>query len=216
MYIPEHFREERVPVLHQAITQLGFGTLVTAGKDGLEASHLPMLMHREPGPLGTLHGHVARANTQWKNAQVGVQALAIFLGPNVYITPSWYPTKKETGKVVPTWNYLSVHAYGEIGFFDDPAQLREHVTNLTNAHEASRANPWAITDAPPDYIEKMLAHIVGFKLVIHRFEGKWKMSQNRPQPDLAGVREGLSREGGELEKSVAEIMAASEEPRNSN
>ncbi|MGP8155681.1 MAG: FMN-binding negative transcriptional regulator [Candidatus Acidiferrales bacterium] len=216
MYIPQHFREERVPVLHQAIRQLGFGTLVTAGKDGLEASHLPMLVYQEPAPLGTLHGHVARANTQWKNVQAGVQALAIFLGPNVYITPSWYPTKRETGKVVPTWNYLSVHAYGEIVFFDDPARLREHVTKLTDAHEASRAAPWAITDAPPDYIDKMLGHIVGFKLAITRLEGKWKMSQNRPEQDLAGVLEGLSREGSEPEKAVAEIMAASVEPGISN
>lgn len=216
MYIPAHFREDRVPVLHQAIKQLGFGTLVTAGKDGLEASHLPMLVHQEPGPFGTLHGHVARANTQWKNAQVGVQALAIFLGPNVYITPSWYPTRSETGRVVPTWNYLAVHAYGKIGFFDDPAQLREHVGRLTDAHEAPRDTPWAITDAPSDYIDKMLGDIVGFKLVITRLEGKWKMSQNRPEQDLAGVREGLSREGGEREKAVAEIMATCDESRDSN
>jgi transcriptional regulator len=216
MYIPAHFREDRVPILHQAIKQLGFGTLVTAGKDGLEASHLPMLVHQEPAPFGTLYGHVARANTQWKNVQAGVQALAIFLGPNVYVTPSWYPTKIQTGKVVPTWNYLAVHVYGEIAFFEDPARLREHVAELTDAHETSRAKPWAITDAPSDYIDKMLGAIVGFELVITRLEGKWKMSQNRPEQDLAGVLEGLSREGGEPERAVAEIMAAPDQPGNSN
>jgi len=216
MYIPAHFREDRVPVLHQAIKQLGFGTLVTAGKDGLEASHLPMLVNPEPTPLGTLHGHVARANTQWKSVQTGIQALAIFLGPNAYITPSWYPTKSETGKVVPTWNYLAIHAYGEISFFDDRAQLREHVSILTDAHEASRAKPWVITDAPSDYIDAMLGGIVGFKFVITRLEGKWKMSQNRPEQDLVGAREGLIEEGDESQKAVAEIMATRDRSGNSN
>jgi transcriptional regulator len=210
MYVPAHFKEDRVPVLHETIRRLGFGTLVTYSDDGIEASHLPMLLQPEPAPFGTLRGHVARANPQWKNPKAGVQALAMFVGPNAYVTPSWYPTKRETGKVVPTWNYLAVHAAGEIAFFDDPPRLLDHVASLTEAHEGSRSTPWAVTDAPAHYIDAMLGGIVGFELVIARLEGKWKMSQNRSDPDLAGVREGLNREGGEPQKAVADIMRASD------
>jgi transcriptional regulator len=171
-----------------------------------------MLVSPEPVPLGALHGHVARANPQWRRIQPGVQALAIFLGPNTYVSPSWYPTKRQTGKVVPTWNYLAVHAYGEISFFDDPSQLRAHVSGLTQAHEATRSTPWAVGDAPSDYIDKMLGAIVGFKLMITRLEGKWKMSQNRPPEDIAGVREGLSREDSVSQRAVADVMSSSDQP----
>ena len=171
-----------------------------------------MLVDSVPAPFGTLHGHVARANPQWQRAQPHVQALAIFLGPNTYITPSWYPTKQQTGKVVPTWNYLAVHAYGEINFYDDPEQLRDHVGRLTEAHEAARTSPWAVTDAPADYVDKMLGAIVGFKLVITRLEGKWKMSQNRPPQDIVGVHEGLSREDSISQRAVAEVMSKSNGP----
>ena len=138
MYVPAHFKEDRVPILHDAIRKIGLASLVTCGEAGMEASHVPMLVDPAPAPYGTLRGHVARANPQWQRAQPRVHALAIFLGPNTYISPSWYPTKQQTGKVVPTWNYLAIHAYGEINFFDDPAQLRDHVGRLTEMHEASR------------------------------------------------------------------------------
>lgn len=134
MYVPIHFKEDRVPVLHDAIRRFGFGTLVTHGSSGLEASHIPLLLDDSQGPFGTLHGHLARPNPQWKGIGSGTSALAIFLGPNTYISPSWYPTKQETGKVVPTWNYLAIHAYGEIHTFDNPERLREHVTRLTKTH----------------------------------------------------------------------------------
>jgi transcriptional regulator len=208
MYVPAQFKEDRVAVLHDAIRKYGFGTLVTSSGQELEASHLPMLLEPEPAPFGTLLGHVARANPQWQRSKPDFQALAIFLGPNTYITPSWYPTKQQTGKVVPTWNYLAIHAYGMLSFFDDPAELREHVGKMTDTHEASRAAPWAVSDAPANFVDQMLGAIVGFELRITKLEGKWKMSQNRPAQDVAGVLEGLTREDGEAHGPVAEIVAA--------
>ena len=177
MYVPAHFKEDRVAVLHDAIRAYGFGTLVTSSEQELEASHLPLLLDPEPAPLGTVLGHLARANPQWTRVKPGFQALAIFLGPNTYITPSWYPTKQQTGKVVPTWNYLAIHAYGTISFFDDPDELRAHVGRMTDTHETPRAAPWAVSDAPPAFVDQMLKAIVGFKLRITKLEGKWKMSQ---------------------------------------
>jgi len=182
---------------------------VISGSDGFEASHVPMLIDPEPTPYGTLRGHVARANSQWRNAEkkpaVGVQALVMFLGPNAYITPSWYATKKQTGKVVPTWNYTAVHAHGAVTFFEDRDRLLDIVTRLTKRHEGQRAAPWAVTDAPADYIATMLKAIVGFEMPIARLEGKWKLGQNRSAEDIAGVREGLQANGEALGKvTVAE------------
>ncbi len=207
MYVPTHFNEDRISILHKTITQIGFGTLVTCGQEGLEASHLPMLLDSETTSLGVLHGHVARANLQWSRTNSDVQALAIFLGPDAYITPSWYATKKETGKVVPTWNYLAIHAYGDVIFYDDRTKLLALVERLTDAHEQRRSNPWAVNDAPSDYIDKMLAGIVGFEINVKRLEGKWKMSQNRNKQDFAGVQEGLASETGHSQKAVAGLMA---------
>jgi len=188
MYNPPHFREERPEVLHQAIREIGFATLVTEGQNGLEANHLPFLLDAE---RGVLRGHVARANPVWKDARQDREALVIFLGPHAYVTPSWYATKAATGKVVPTWNYLTVHVHGRLEFFDDAARLRALVSDLTDRHEAGRASPWAITDAPSDYIDAMLRAIVGVELAISRIEGKWKLSQNRDEADREGVRAGL-------------------------
>lgn len=208
MYVPPLFKEESVPVLHDAIRQSRLATLVTLSADGMEASHVPMLVDADPAPFGTLHGHIARSNPQWQRAAADGHALAIFLGPDAYITPSWYPTKQATGKVVPTWNYVAIHAYGPVRFFDDADRLLAHVTKLTETHEALRAAPWAVTDAPSDYIRGQLNRIIGFEIPIARLEGKWKMSQNRPAPDRAGVVEGLVREGGPPEAVVARIVAA--------
>jgi transcriptional regulator len=208
MYVPAHFKEDRIAVMHDAIRKYGFGTLVTSSEQELEASHLPMLLDSAPAPLGTVLGHVARANPQWQRVKPGIEALAIFLGPNTYITPSWYPTKQETGKVVPTWDYLAIHAYGTISFFDDPAELRAHVSRMTDTHETPRDAPWAVSDAPADFVDGMVRAIVGFKLRVTRLEGKWKMSQNRPKKDVAGVLEGLAREDGDGHQAVAEIIAS--------
>ena len=207
MYLPKDFTEERVPVLHDAIRQARIGALVTLGEAGIEASHVPMLIDPEPAPHGTLMGHIARTNPQWRRPAAGVQALAMFLGPNAYISPAWYATKQQTGKVVPTWNYVAIHAYGEVRFFDDADRLLRLVTRLTETHEVGRAQPWAVSDAPATYIQTMLKGIVGFELPVARLEGKWKMSQNRPAQDRAGTIEGLRREGGPAEAAVAEIVA---------
>jgi transcriptional regulator len=189
MYNPPLFKEDRIEVLHDAIRRMGLATLVTQTADGLIASHMPMLLDPEPAPYGTLIGHLARPNPQAHGA-IG-EGLAIFRGPDAYITPSWYATKRQNGKVVPTWNYVAIHAYGAVEFFNDPERLRDVVTRLTERHEAERAQPWAVTDAPPDFIDGMLKGIVGLAIPIARLEGKWKMSQNRPAEDRAGVISGL-------------------------
>jgi transcriptional regulator len=194
MYVPPLFKEDRIDVLHAAIRQSGLATLVTLTADGLIASHVPMLLDTEPAPYGTLLGHVARPNPQARGAAPGVQALAIFQGPDAYITPSWYATKRDNAKVVPTWNYVAIHAYGPIEFFGDADRLRAIVTRLSERQETPRAEPWAVSDAPADYIEGMLKGIVGFALPIARLDGKWKMSQNRPAVDRASVVSGLQAE----------------------
>lgn len=208
MYLPTQFKEERIEVLHDAIRQARLGTLVTLGPDGLEASHVPMLVDPAPAPNGRLRGHIARANGQWRAPAKDVQALAMFLGPHAYITPSWYATKQQTGKVVPTWNYVAVHAYGPVTFFDDPERLRAIVTDLTAAHEKPRAEPWAVGDAPDEFVRAQLKEFIGFELPIARIEGKWKMSQNRPVEDRNGVVAGLAKEGGAVEGAVSRMVAS--------
>jgi transcriptional regulator len=193
MYVPAHFAEDRIPVLHEAIRTCGLATLVSLTEDGLIASHVPLLLDPEKGTFGALIGHVARPNPQAKGA-IG-DALAVFLGPEGYITPSYYATKRENGKVVPTWNYTAIHAYGHLRFFNDKAELLDIVTRLTDRHEGERAQPWAVTDAPADFVQGMLNGIIGFELVITRLQGKRKMSQNRPMADRAGVVDGLREDG---------------------
>jgi transcriptional regulator len=195
MYVPPLHKEDRIDLLHDAIRRTGLATLVTVTQDGLIASHVPMLLDADPAPYGTLVGHLARPNPQARGA-IG-EALAILQGPEAYVTPSWYETKRATGKVVPTWNYVTIHAYGTVEFFNDPERLRDVVTRLTDRQEAPRAEPWAVTDAPADFIDVMLKGIVGFTLPISRLEGKWKMSQNRPAEDRAGVVAGLQSDGRE-------------------
>jgi len=193
MYLPPAFAEPSTDILHDAIRASGLATLVTLTADGLIASHVPLLLNPEPGPYGTLIGHLARPNPQGRGA-IG-EALAIFLGTDGYITPSYYATKRESGKVVPTWDYIAIHAAGPIRFFDDRTHLLDIVTRLTNRHEGARAAPWAVSDAPDDFIQGMLNGIIGFELTIARLEGKWKMSQNRPEADRTGVVDGLREDG---------------------
>jgi transcriptional regulator len=195
MYLPSHFAETRVEVLHAAIRSAGLATLVTTGPGGLDASHLPFLLEPAPAPLGMLVGHVARANPIWQETPAGSEALVILLGPDAYVSPSWYATKRETGKVVPTWNYLAIHATGRVRFFEERDRLLEVVTRLTDRHEQPRAAPWKVTDAPADYLDGMLKAIVGVELAITRLEGKWKASQNRTAADREGVAAGLEDEG---------------------
>jgi len=197
VYLPKHFAETRVEVLHQAIERAGLATLVSTGPGGLDASHIPLLLEPTPGPLGRLLGHVARARAQWQTKLPDVDALVIFLGTDAYVTPSWYATKRETGKVVPTWNFVAIHAHGHVRFFQERERLLDVVTRLTDRHEQRRASPWKVTDAPADYVDAMLKGIVGVEFTITRLEGKWKASQNRSDADRQGASEGLEREGQE-------------------
>jgi transcriptional regulator len=206
MYLPKHFEETRVPVLHELIRAHPLGALVVVTSSGLDANHIPLEVDPDPAPFGTLRGHIARANPLWRDVARDGEAMAIFQGPGTYVSPAWYPTKTETGKVVPTWNYAVVHAHGTLRFIDDRAWLRAFVERLTNRHEAPRRDPWSITDAPADYIETQLGAIIGLEIPIARLVGKWKVSQNRPAQDQAGVVEGLSREGGPSAAEMARLV----------
>ena len=203
MYVPPQFAEERIDVLQGAMRRTGLANLVTLGPDGLLATPLPLMLDAGDGPFGTLYGHLARANPQWRHTPA-IDALAIFMGPDAYVSPSWYATKRETGKVVPTWNYITVHASGPVSFFEDATELLDVVTRLTERHEAARAEPWAVSDAPPPFVAAQLKGIVGFRMPIRAIQGKWKMSQNRPAVDREGVVAGLRAEGN----AVADIVAA--------
>ena len=193
MYVPSHFAEDRIDILHDAMRHVGLATLVSMTADGLIASHIPMLIDPNPAPYGTLIGHLARPNPQAGGA-IG-EALAVFQGLDGYITPSWYATKQDNGKVVPTWNYVAIHAYGALEFFEDSDRLLAVVTRLTERQEAARSAPWAVSDAPADYVQGMLKGIVGIALPISRLQGKVKMSQNRPPIDRLGVIQGLRADG---------------------
>ena len=206
MYVPPHFLENEKSALHRAIGETRLATLVTLGSEGMEASHVPILLDEGEGPYGAIRGHLARANPQWRRASAETPALVMFLGPDAYVSPNWYATKRETGKVVPTWNYLAIHAYGRVEFFEDAERLRAIVTSLTQRHEGRREKPWAVSDAPEDYIKAQLRGIVGFRLPIDRLEGKWKLSQNRPEADRRGVVEGLEGECGGPESAIAQRM----------
>ena len=204
MYLPSFFREERIPLLHDLIRSHSLATLVTSGPDGIAANHIPMLIEADPQPFGTLVGHVARANPVWRNGSV--PALAIFNGPEHYISPNWYPSKQEHGRVVPTWNYAVVHAHGTLYIHDDPEWLRSLVTRLTETHEAKLEKPWHVSDAPPDYIDGMLKAIVGVELRIERLEGKWKMGQNRSEVDRTSAAEALRQLHTGAAGEVGELM----------
>ena len=207
MYVPVHFEEARTEVLHDTMRRIRFASLVTMTNEGPVASHVPMLLDPNPAPYGTLSGHLARANTQRKDTAAASAALAIFLGPDAYISPSLYPTKKANSKVVPTWNYLAVHATGPIKWFEDGESLLKLVTALTQREEGARQRPWAVSDAPADYLQGMLRAIVGFEIPIAKLEGKWKMSQNRPAEDRAGVTSSIAAEGDRDAAEVGRIVA---------
>jgi transcriptional regulator len=192
MYIPRTNQEDRIPVIHQLMEDHPLASLVTMGSSGLFASHIPMVLEQN-GAMGRLKGHVSRANTQWRDYDPSVQALAIFSGPQHYITPNWYPEKQETGKVVPTWNYVVVHAYGFLKVVEDTQWLMDHLKSLVSIHEAESPVPWKIDDAPADYIASQIKGIVGLEMEIQRLEGKWKVSQNRSAKDRSAVADGLNK-----------------------
>src|SRR5215469_16472505 len=184
MYMPAHFEETRPEVLRRLIHDHPLAALVTLGSDGLNANHIPMELDADPAPLGTLRGHVARANPVWRDFSPGVDALAIFQGPQAYVSPAWYQTKQETGKVVPTYNYAVVHAGGPMRIIEDRGWPRAFVERLTNRHEAGRPQPWKVTDAPADFSELLLCPTRGTSVPLMQLGGKWKVSQDGPEPDL--------------------------------
>ncbi len=191
MYAPKHFEETRVEVMRDLIRAYPLAAIVTQTSRGLIADHVPLLARADGSPFGILIGHVARANPMWRDHDPARDALAIFQGPNAYITPGWYPTKAETGKVVPTWNYAVVHAQGTMRAIEDRAWLRAHLEALTAHNESPRSQPWVLADAPADYIEAMLGAIVGIEIAVTDLRGKWKTSQNQPARNRDGVIAGL-------------------------
>jgi transcriptional regulator len=208
MYLPSHFDEKRLDVLQALVRRHPFGLLVTQSADGPVANGIPFLLDPDgAGGLGTLRGHVARANPVWREAATDVPSLVVFQGPDAYVSPSWYPSKAEHGKVVPTWNYVMVQARGRLRAIDDADWLLKLVTRLTERHESSRRVPWAVSDAPADFVQTILRAIVGIELELTALTGKWKVTQNRPAADRTGVVEGLQAVGGEAARALAAQVA---------
>lgn len=193
MYIPHHFEETRREVLHELIRTYPLATLVAQSSTGLTANHIPLQLSQATEPFGILQGHIARANPLYTESSSESEVLAIFQGPDAYITPSWYATKQEHGKVVPTWNYAVVHAHCTLRFVEDPAWILAHLKTFTEQNEQSFAEPWAVSDAPEEYVHKLVHAIVGIELTITRIVGKWKVSQNQPPQNQAGVVNGLQQ-----------------------
>lgn len=211
MYTPTAFREARLPELHAAIESIAFASLISTTADGLQVSHIPLLLAPKEGPYGTLYGHVARANAH--AACNGTPSLAIFMGPHAYISAGWYPGKQTHGREVPTWNYVAVHVHGVLTTFDDPAALRELLGKLTDRHERAMPTPWRLDDTPGDFIDRNLKAITGLRLPIDRLEGKWKLSQNRTDADRAGVLAGLDQQDDEASRQMASAIRAANPER---
>ena len=203
MYNPAHFAETRVDVMHAFIRAHPLGTLVTSGPDGPEATHLPFYLDAS-GQL--LRCHMARANPQWRRLESGGRVLVIFMGPDHYITPNWYPSKREHGKVVPTWNYVAIHAAGGARLFEDTSSLLRHLNELTDSQEVGFTEPWSVADAPAEYVENLTKAIVGIEITVDLIEGKWKASQNRPTADQQGVIEGLDSLGSHDSREMANLI----------
>jgi len=203
MYLPAHFEETRVDVMHALMRAHPLATWVVPSPDGLVVNHVPFLVDPSRGPHGTLVGHVARANPVWRQLVAGV---AVFQGPQAYISPNWYPSKREHGKAVPTWNYAVVHAHGTPRALESRDDLLRIVTRLTEVHEAGSAVPWSVADAPADYLDQMLKAIVGIEMPIERLVGKWKVSQNRSLPDRMGTAAGLLQRGDAQSAALAALV----------
>jgi transcriptional regulator len=207
VYQPEHHRVDDLKQMQALMRACPFSVLVSAGSAGLFATHLPTVL-KDDGRYGLVECHLARANPHWKDLASGIDALMIFQGTEGYITPAWYPSKAEHGKVVPTWNYSVVHVYGHPEIMEDEHWLRNHVTELTAQQERARAAPWAVSDAPESFVAVMLRGIVGIRFAIERIEGKWKMSQNRETRDREGVADGLLARGEGDDLQMAELVAS--------
>lgn len=206
MYQPVHFREDRLEMQHALIKQHPLGLLVTASTGGLMANPIPFTLDAAVSERGTLRAHLSRANPHVQELASASECLVVFQGPQEYITPSWYATKRETGKVVPTWNYATVHVWGRPQLIDNPTWLLRQLHELTQHQESAQPTPWSVSDAPDAFIAAQMKGIIGIELVIDRIEGKWKVSQNRPESDRQGVFEGL-RGKGEGSKVMAALVA---------
>ncbi|HWB84371.1 MAG TPA: FMN-binding negative transcriptional regulator [Bryobacteraceae bacterium] len=204
MYLPDVFREDRIETLHSFIRAYPLATLITAGPGGLLANLVPFILV-DSGEKGTLRAHVAKANDQVDALRSGSETLVVFQGPDAYITPSWYASKREHGRVVPTWNYAVVQARGTPRVIDDPKWLRAQIQNLTAAQEQKRPAPWRVNDAPEAFIAGQLQAIIGVEIPILTIQGKWKVSQNRSAADRQGVEEGLRKEG--ISEEMASLVA---------
>ncbi|MGI4939825.1 MAG: FMN-binding negative transcriptional regulator, partial [Janthinobacterium lividum] len=211
MYVPRQFREERPDVLAHAMRGIQFAVLVTPGPEGLQVSHVPMVLKEAGDGSWTLETHVARPNPHWTLAAAGAASVAVFQGPQAYVSPSWYATKREHGKVVPTWNYIAVHAHGQLEAVEDPAWLLAHLDELTRANEAGREHPWEVSDAPADFVQGLTRAIIGLRLPVARVEGAWKMIQHRAEGDRLGTIGGL--EADPHGRAVAEVMRGLEVAR---
>ncbi len=209
MYQPAHFEETRPDVLHALVASQPLCTLVTWSDAGLVADQIPLLLRPAAGTPGLLVGHVARANPLWRESRLDTPVLAIFQGPQHYISPGWYPTKQEHGKVVPTWNYVVVQARGLLQVHDDADWVRAQVTQLTARHESRSARPWAVDDAPREYTDSMLRAVVGISITVTQWAGKWKVSQNQPALNRAGVVQGLDGLQDAQARAMAALVAAS-------
>ena len=205
MYVPKHFEQTDPQTLQNLIRSAPLASLVTLGAQGLNANPIPLYFEANAG-LGLLQGHVARANPIWRDVDSQFEALVIFQGSDAYISPSWYPSKVEHGKEVPTWNYIVLNVYGHLRVKDDPVWLREFLEKLTQQQELGLAKPWQLSDAPDDYLQKMLKAIVGIELEITRWEGKWKLSQNKPSREYQGVIEGLNQTQNAKAIDLATVM----------
>lgn len=213
MYLPAHFDESRPEALHRLIAEHPFGMLVTHGPDGLDANHLPFLLDPADGPHGTLRAHVARANPVWQEVRGGAEVLVVFRAEHAYVSPTWYPSKHEHHRHVPTWNYRVVHAHGRITVVDEERFVRGVVARLTRRHEAAQPVPWKMGDAPADYIDAMLKAIVGLEVEVTRLVGKFKLGQNREVPDRRGAGEALVRQGdAALGQAMLDTIDAPEGP----
>jgi transcriptional regulator len=208
MYQPPHFREDSLEVQHALIRAHPLGLMVTLGSTGLVANPVPFVLDASASTLGTLKAHLSRANTQWQDFDPSQEALIVFQGPETYITPSWYAAKREHGKVVPTWNYAIVQAYGRMRVIDDPDWLLRQITAMTDVQEVARPEPWTVGDAPAPFVAAQLKGIVGIEIEITRIEGKWKVSQNRSEADREGVAEGLRLAEDDASQHMAELVDA--------
>ena len=206
MYLPKKFEEKATETLHTLINNYPFGALIINCDGEIVANHMPFLFEPSRGDFGALNCHVAKANSVWRSMSEDTECLVIFQGPDCYISPSWYPSKRHHGKAVPTWDYVVVHARGYPKVIDNSEWLINHVSDLSSMHEVNRPNPWKVSDAPVEYINRMIGAIIGIEITISKLSGKWKVSQNRPKSDQLGILAGLETEDSQGARAISDII----------